>query len=63
MNTLKITKVSAWGEKSPDECITQWANEDGPEDSREVAKRYGWHERDNDLEPVYQLSWKDLFKF
>lgn len=63
---LKITMVSPWYDKSPDDCVSQWCQEQLTEKvqtSQEVAEEYGWYERDNDPEPVYQLSWKDLFRF
>jgi hypothetical protein len=60
---LTVMKISAWNDKSLDECITQWANEDIPEDPKQVAKEYGWVERDYSEEPQYRGSWKDLFKF
>lgn len=63
MKDLKITKVSAWNEKSPDECMMQWCEEQQTYTSRDLAQEYGWQERNYDEEPIYQLSWKDLFKF
>lgn len=63
INMLNVMKVAAWYDKSPDECLTQWCLEDRPENGKQIAKEYGWIERDYKEEPQYYWSWKDLFKF